>query len=145
MDVAGKNIIKGMLNMAFKVSYDSETLRIKLLYNEQYGLEKVKIRLNSGMAFKSDVVKGLEFLRLQGFVLDKRHQGRLTLEEISAFKGKTGIVQVTDKVKLLLHDKPSSKEISIDSVGIVDKDFYLNNEINYMVDFLVAFQHFYNP
>lgn len=131
--------------MAFKVSYDSETVRIKLLYNEQYGLEKVKFRLNSGMAFKSDVLKGLEFLRLQGFILDKRHQGRLTLEEIAEFKGKTGIVQVTDKVELLLHDKPSTKEISIDSVGIVDKDFYLNNEINYMVDFLVAFQHFYNP
>lgn len=131
--------------MAYKNSYESETIRIKLLYNDKHHVDKVKIRMNSGYSTRSDLLAGLKFLEKNGFVLNKRHEGQLTLEDIERYRGVVGTISVTPEVKFTLVDDPSVAEISIDSYGIVDANFYLHDTINFMVDFLVAFHYFYNP
>lgn len=131
--------------MSYKNSYESETVRIKVLYNENHHVDKVKMRMNSGYSTRADLLAGLKFLEKNGFVLNKRHEGQLTLEEIAKYRGVVGTISIKPDVKFTLVDDPSVAELSIDSYGLVDANFYLHDVINYMVDFLVAFQYFYNP
>lgn len=131
--------------MSYKNSYESETVRIKVLYNENHHVDKVKIRMNSGYSTRADLLAGLKFLEKNGFTLNKRHKGQLTLEEIEKYRGVVGTISINPDVKFTLVDDPSVAEISIDNYGLVDANFYLHDVINYMVDFLVAFHYFYNP
>lgn len=131
--------------MAYKVSYDSETVRVKVLYNGKHEVDKVKIRMNNGYATKEDVVGGLKFLEKQGFKLNKRHEGRPTLAQLEEYRGYVGRVTLEDGVTFTFVDAHNAPELTIDNIGMVDADFYRNETINYMVDFLVAFHYFNNP
>lgn len=131
--------------MAYKNSYESDTVRIKILYNDEHRVDKVKMRLNRGYSTREDVLAGLKFLEKNGFTLNKRHKGQLTLEAIEHYRGVVGVVSINEDVKFTLVDDSSVAEISIDSYKLVDANFYLHDVINYMVDFLVAFHYFYNP
>lgn len=131
--------------MAYKVGYDSETVRVKVLYSNKHTIDKVKIRMNSGYATREDVIGALKFLEKQGFKLNKRHKGRLTLEKLEHYRGHVGDVILPNGASFIFVDSHSANELSIDNIGIVDEAFYTNETINYMVDFLVAFHYFNHP
>lgn len=130
--------------MAHKVEYNSETVRIKLLYGEQYNIEVVKLHLHHGFVSKQDISTGLKFLARQGINIDKRHPNRLTLEEINQYVGQVGEFEVVPGVWVAVVDDDTLDEITVKNVGLIDHEFILNDGINHLVDFMVAFYGYYN-
>lgn len=134
-----------MIHMAHIVEYKSETVRFKILYGEQYNVEKIKLHLNKGFVTRGDVFTGLKFLERQGLHINKRHPKRLTVERIQEFLGQTCEFEISPHVRISLVDDDRLEEITIQNVGVIDNNFILDEGINHLVDFLVVFFAYYNP
>lgn len=130
--------------MAYKVEFEAETVRFKVLFTTPGDIDKVKLNIKNSMVLKEDLINGLNFLKHMGIDINRNHKDRLTYEELINYQGTVGEIEPVKGVNLVLVDDAHREWISVSHAGIYDDEAIKRNTVNLMVDLVVALYGLYN-
>lgn len=129
--------------MSYNVEYKSETVRIKLMYDEGARLLKIKVDMNRGFVQRDELYQGLKFLNKQGLGISKEHAQRKSYEEIIKYVGQVTEVNMSEHVTITIGDDTNYDRVTVTHVGLIDQEFIDEGGINLIVDVVVAFYGYY--
>lgn len=130
--------------MAYKVEFEAETVRFKVLCSNEGNIEKIKLNIKSSGVLPLDLTNGLNFLKQMRLNINKRHEGRLTLDELLEYRGHVGEIELVPDVHLVVVDDSNQEWLSVNHLGVYGPKLKELNVANYMVDLIVALYGYYN-